>query len=232
VDAAPQLALYQIGLQQTWPDVQAVRLKWHYLKQDTELSSTWTASQLEDLRQRTMVLIDNIEADRSYIPKESGLCDWCEFPDLCPKKKHIFKVTPLPPEEFRTEDGVQLVDRYAHLRDQEREIRALLEEMRKQLIAYARQERVNIVSGTEQLASISLRKKFKFPEPGDQRRKALEEMLHQLGRWDEVSSLNHNRLDRILRDNEWNAGLEERIKPFTTEEEEVRVNLRKKGEEK
>lgn len=232
VDAKPQLALYQIGLQQAWSDVQAVRLVWHYLKQDTELSSTWAAPQLEDLRQATIELIDKIEADRSFIPKESGLCDWCQFPDLCPRKKHLFKVAVLPGEEFQTEDGVQLVDRYAHLRDQEREIRALLEEMRKRLIAYARQERVDVISGTEQLASVSLKKKFKFPESGDQRRKALEEILHQVGKWDEVSSLNHTRLDRILHDNEWNAELEEKIKPFTTEEEEVRVNLRKKGEEK
>jgi len=232
VNEDPQLGLYQIGLQQTWPEVQKVRLIWHFLRFDTLLSSIQRRDHLESLRAETMNLIDEIEATESFLPRESSLCDWCDFQDLCPKKKHLFKIGALPAEQFRAEAGVQLVDRYAHLRDQEREIKALLEEVRKQLIAYARRERVDIVSGTEQLASIILKKRSKFPESGDERREALEEMLHQVGKWDEVSSLNLNRLDRILRDKEWNFELEEKIKPFATEQEEVRVNLKKKKEDK
>jgi len=232
VDEDPQLGLYQMGLQQTWPEVQKVHLVCHFLRFDTMLSSTRRENHLESLREKTVELIDDIEATGSFPPRESSLCDWCDFQDLCPKKKHLFKIAALPPEQFRADDGVRLVNRYADIRDREKETRALLEEVRKKLIAYARRERVDIVSGTEQLASISLGKRFKFPESGDERREALEEMLHQVGKWDEVSSLNLNRLDRILRDNEWNSELEEKIKPFTTEEEEVRVNLRKKRAEK
>jgi len=43
-----------------------------------------------------MGLIDRIEAEREFGPRESALCDWCSYWDLCPAKKHLVKVEALP----------------------------------------------------------------------------------------------------------------------------------------
>ncbi len=83
LDADRQLALYQIGLSEQYPD-QPMRLVWHYLQQNQSPSSTRTPEQLETLRDDTMGLIDKIRTEFEYKPKRSGLCDWCEYNDRCP----------------------------------------------------------------------------------------------------------------------------------------------------
>ena len=83
LDTDRQLALYQIGLAEQYPD-QPVRLVWHYLRQNQSPTSTRTPEQLETLRSDTMHLIDRIRTEFEYKPKRSGLCDWCEYNDRCP----------------------------------------------------------------------------------------------------------------------------------------------------
>jgi putative RecB family exonuclease len=232
VDDKPQLALYQIGVQQKWPQIQDVRLVWHYLRFDTALSTLWSTSRLQELQQSTKQAIDQIEAAREYLPRESRLCDWCDFQDRCPKRKHLFETSALAPKAFRADEGVQLVDRYASLKNQEREIRELLDEVRERLIAYARRKEVEVISGTEELAAVRFQEKFKFPESGGDRKKFLVDLLRQAGKWDEISILSIQKLDRILRNEEWDAELVEQIKELVTLEEECKVNLRRKNQEK
>lgn len=232
VDDDAQLGLYQIGLQQAWPDAERVHLVWHYLRFDTMLSSTRTLDQLDTLRKQTMRLIDEIVTAESFPPRESSLCDWCDFQNLCPKRKHLLSIASLSAEKFQANNGVRLVDEYADLKDQDRETKALLEEARKRLIAYARQEGLEVVSGTRQLASVLLKKKFKFPESGDEKRILLEEMLRQAGKWDEIASVSSSTLDKIIRKGEWEPNLIQRVKDFAQEEEDSQVRLRKKQKEK
>jgi len=83
LDSDRQLALYQIGLADQYPD-QPMRLVWHYLQQNQSPTSTRTPEQLETLRSDTMGLIDRIRTEFEYKPRRSGLCDWCEYNDRCP----------------------------------------------------------------------------------------------------------------------------------------------------
>ncbi len=82
-DEDRQLALYQIGLAERFPD-QPVRLVWHYLQRDRKLTSTRTSEQLCALREDTMGAIDQIRTVREFEPKPGALCDWCEYNDRCP----------------------------------------------------------------------------------------------------------------------------------------------------
>lgn len=231
VDDKPQLALYQIGVQQKWPQIQDVRLVWHYLRFDMALSTLWSASRLQELEESTKKAIDQIQAAGEFPPRESRLCDWCDFQDHCPKKKHLFETSALSPEAFRADEGVQLVDRYAGLKNQEQEIRALLNEIKQRLGDYARKENLEVISGTDNLAAVRFQEKFSFPQSGDERKKALEEIVRQAGKWDEISSMNMQKLGGILRRDEWEPELVKRVKELATLAEECRVILRKKNQE-
>jgi hypothetical protein len=61
-----------------------VRLVWHYLQRDQLRVSARTRPQLDALRERTIDLIDRIEAEHAFAPRPSALCTWCEFNHLCP----------------------------------------------------------------------------------------------------------------------------------------------------
>jgi putative RecB family exonuclease len=101
LDEDRQLALYQIGLADRFPD-QPMRLVWHYLQQDRKLSSTRTPEQLRTLSEDTMSVVDRIHDETEFKPKPSALCDWCEYNDRCPSypKERIgnSRSVSLPPE--------------------------------------------------------------------------------------------------------------------------------------
>lgn len=79
-----QLALYQIGLEQTYPDATEVELVWHYLIFNKTLRSRRTVESLAELRQSTIRLIDKVEAETEFRPRPGPLCRWCDYGSICP----------------------------------------------------------------------------------------------------------------------------------------------------
>ncbi len=84
IDADRQLALYQLGVERVWPDVEQVELVWHYLAFDKELRSRRTPEALDKLKTKTIALIDRIETDTEFRPIKTNLCHWCAYKDICP----------------------------------------------------------------------------------------------------------------------------------------------------
>lgn len=66
------LVFNQTSVQDAWPDVKGIRLKWHCPAFDKETVSHRTQKQLERLKAATI---------------ESGLREWRVYPDLCPKRR-------------------------------------------------------------------------------------------------------------------------------------------------
>lgn len=87
VERDRQLPLYEIALRHRWPDTQEVKLIWHYLAFDARLEATKTPAELEVLKESTLRLVRKIEATREFPTRESPLCDWCEFYNICPAKQ-------------------------------------------------------------------------------------------------------------------------------------------------
>ncbi len=86
-----QLTIYQMAVQRRFPDAREVRLIWHYLAFDQELTSSRTPAEIEDQRRKTIGLIDSIEKTTAFPPRESPLCRWCEYRPICPVQKHLVK---------------------------------------------------------------------------------------------------------------------------------------------
>jgi putative RecB family exonuclease len=85
IDDDRQLALYQIGLEQTYSEAREVELVWHYLIFNRTLRSRRSAEALDELRAATVRLIDAIEAETEFAPNPGPLCRWCEYAELCPE---------------------------------------------------------------------------------------------------------------------------------------------------
>ena len=84
LDRDRQLALYQIGIANTYGKDRPIRLVWHYLQRNQTRTSTRTPEQLDELRFATIGLIDRIRAEDAWEPKTGPLCRWCEYSDRCP----------------------------------------------------------------------------------------------------------------------------------------------------
>ena len=84
-----QLTLYQMAVQERYPEAREVRLVWHFLIHGRQLTSTRSPEAVAEHRQRMIRLIEVIERARDYPARESALCRWCDYRDVCPVQKHF-----------------------------------------------------------------------------------------------------------------------------------------------
>lgn len=234
LDENRQLALYQIALQTLWNDVRSVKLIWHFVTFDKEFTSTRTQEQLEALKSDTIRLIDQLENTKEFLPRESALCNWCPYPDLCPKKKHLYKVDSLPANEYLKDDGVKLVNTFAGLVSQKKghqeEIKKLDEEIDKvkeAVVAYGEREKLDVINGSDNKLKINKKQKVSSPSKGSPERKELENILRQAGKWDEVCDLDIYAIEKIVNESKWDKAIIDKIKKYLEIETRTSVSLSK-----
>ena len=228
-----QLGLYHLGIQKKWPDVKDIRLIWHYLAFDTELVSYRTEEEISQLIRDIKGLIDEIEASTDFPPRESRLCDWCEYQDLCPLKKHFVKIEALPVNEYLNEPGVMLVDKYAALKHEAESIDDEMKKVREAILDYAKKEEVVAIKGSDYKVQIKFGEDLKFPVKSDAERSELEGMIKEAGKWEEVSQLDAISLKRVVQSNQWSKDLIDNVMKYGRIEESNTVRLsRLRNEEK
>ncbi len=227
VDDDRQLALYHLGVEQSLPDAREVNLVWHYLVFDKELRSRRTPEQLAQLKEKVISLIRTIEAADTFEPRETTLCEWCEYPESCPRRKHLYTVEQLPAAEFRLDDGVQMVDRWAELKERKVEIEAEMDELKGRIDALCTQLEVDRLRGTCNTLSLSRKDTPHFPEVKSPARAALEDLVRKLGHWEEVSMLSTYKLGKIMSSGAWSEFERTQIDQFLNWEESVTLRLKK-----
>jgi putative RecB family exonuclease len=231
VDSDRQLAFYHMGVEGRWRDIREIRLVWHYLAFDTEISSSRTPEELQQLRRETMELIQQIESDRRFLPKEGPLCDWCDYQGFCPKRRHLIMVENLPINEYLNEEGVALVNRYVELKERKRvldeEMDVELAKVEEALYGYAQKEEIEAIYGSDHVAKIKVETKEKYPLKGDPSRRALDDIIKRAGKWMEVSDLNPWMLARVIGRGTWDSSLVKKVKEFSTLEASKSITVSK-----
>jgi len=229
-----QLALYQIGVERIWNDVRKVKLIWHYVVFDKEMVSSRDREQLEKLKNDTVSLIDQIESTEDFLPRESALCEWCVYPDLCPKRKHLYRVEALPVNEYLKDEGVQLVNVYAELLAKKKEyndkidaIDGELEKVKEAVIKYARKEDVDVIRGSDHKLKITEKQKVSSPPKGSLERQELENILREVSKWDEVSDLDVYAMEKAINEERWGEKIINKIKEFLRIENKKSISLSK-----
>jgi putative RecB family exonuclease len=232
-DSDRQLGLYHIGVHKRWPDIKNIRLIWHYLAFDRELVSSRSNQAVAQLVTDTTRIIDEIESAQEFLPKESGYCEWCEYPDLCPMRKHFYTVETLPANEYLNEPGVVLVNRYAELREQARAVTEEMDKVKEALVNYAGRENVALIKGSGYKVRVKLDEKLKFPGKNETERHELDGVIIQAGKWPEVSQLDTTALSRIIEEGLWDKELIDEVMKYGSIEETSAVYLSKlkEGEE-
>jgi putative RecB family exonuclease len=224
-DRDRQLGLYQIGVQKRWPAVTNVRLVWHYLASATELVSRRGPETISSLVQDTKRLIDEIDSAQDFPPRESGLCAWCEYPDLCPRRKHLFKVEALPVNEYLNEPGVILVNKYVELKEKASDVADEMEKVREAILDYAKREEVDVIKGSDRKATVRFDKRLKFPGKNEEERQQLDNTLAEAGRWMEVSQLDTAALGRVVENSLWDKELIDQVMKYGRIEETSAVHI-------
>lgn len=85
LDEDRQLALYSIGVRESFNNVTNIKLVWHFLDSNKELTSERTIEQLMTLKINILKLIKKIESTKEFSTNRSNLCNWCEYKSKCPE---------------------------------------------------------------------------------------------------------------------------------------------------
>ena len=98
------------------------------------------------------------------------------------------------------------------------------EEIRADLIAYAKKEGVEIIKGSDHTIKVTFKERLKFPNADDPKRRELEKLIRDAGLWNEVSRLDTNALEKAVDLGKLDEGVLEKVKQFSFPEESVIVS--------
>ncbi len=229
LDNDRQLALYAIGIKERYPDVKDVRLVWHFLAFNKEIDSTRNDEELEELKRKTIELIDKIESDDKYPAKTSILCDWCEFKPICRQWSHLYVIKEKPENEYLSDPGVKLVDRYVELTQKKKQVTldlyAELDKLEEALINFSEKEGVDVVFGSKNKIRVKETEQNKFPTKHSKERERLVRILKDNGKWDEVVQLDTSALNKIIQEKQWDSELLDALEEYVKLEKSKRLYL-------
>ena len=246
MDANPQLAYYEIGVRRRWKGVERVELVWHFLQFDHSIVSTRTSEQLNALKASAIATIKDIERrdqeENGFPTSEGPLCAYCDYEEVCPARKHLYQVRVLPENKLAKEPAVKLVDRWAKLEAQRKELRgeqgdlmAQIDEVRQAIIDVAKREGLELVAGREKEVVIKQVEKVMFPRKGEKPEQAaeFEAALRATKWWKDLSTLNAAQLKAAWEEaDQVNPDLRKLLKRFVWTEQESTARLRDRRDRK
>lgn len=197
-DADRQLALYQIAVQEAYPDALDVTLVWHYLAFDTEVRSKRTPEQLEGLRTETLAAVLDIEHAEEFPTKVCSLCGWCEYRGSCPAWTQVDAVAAVPREQRAEVPLASLVDEYMAASDVASEAAEERDRLRDAIVARSADEELDRVAGTDYVVRVFRYDSLRLPESRDPRRAELESALRASGLWERFAQVNGFALSKAM----------------------------------
>jgi len=226
LDSDRQLALYALAVKQQYPDAKKVRLVWHFLVFGKELRSERTDRELRELGKRTAELVEKIRGAKEFPAHESKLCEYCEYQEICPKRKHLFSGKNESEEKGRKVDGEALADSYARLKDQGNKIDAELENLRAAILTFSKESGAERIFGKEYVVGIRSEEIPKFPKDGKERKKMLS-LLKKSDLWEEVEDVNVFALRRLIKEGKLKGDVAKTIVIGQEERKTLTVSKRK-----
>ncbi len=236
VDHDNQLALYQIAVQDMWPDNNGIELVWHYLQFDTALVSHRESEELEALRQAyvdKIRKIDRAEELGNFPTIETNLCDWCEYYDICPAKGGPGVVAMEPdtqPVSLTDDESRRLVDEYIAIGRQIKNLDNRQKEIRSVLVRSVESGTSSLLEGSAgEGVVITLQRITKLPTSSSNPKafEAIREIIAEAGLWPKFASLNMARLEKALTEGDLPEAVIEKLTAFQQETTRDSVRVKK-----
>jgi len=139
LDNDEQMGLYQLGVSHLWPDFEKIELKQIFPRQGTEMKTVMSEEKLEEIRYRVYQKILEIEQavlDDNFPPRESSICDWCVYYELCPAKRHRLALEDEIDVAFDPEFGEKLAQEYLAVNEKKKKLESDLKALKNDIIKY------------------------------------------------------------------------------------------------
>jgi putative RecB family exonuclease len=186
-----QLALYELGIRQEFPDVESVQLHWYMLAHSQVVTSIRDEEARRNLAERISRIATEIETTTEFRPSEGTLCGWCDYQAECEEEKRSRTLRPapeqLPGAGELADEYAELSSRKTELNSQVKDIDKRLEELKPIIGAVCRDQGAWSVEGSEHILDVEYGTGYYMPSPNTQERARLDDLVRRAGFWDEVS---------------------------------------------
>jgi putative RecB family exonuclease len=190
-----QLTFYQLAVETMWK-MPVKKLTLYHLRSNTPCTcSGRSPERLEEARQLVLKVADGIT--KGVFPAvENSLCAFCDFPEHCPYQKHKYSkpeaVQLKLKEPFDGKTDQEIVERYAVLQNQKKEIEAELDELKQMICEYCEANDFNRVYGKDHALTYKIIDRNGFEE------EKVKAILEPEGFWSSVLKFDSSLVKALL----------------------------------
>ncbi len=187
VDSNLQLTVYYMAAREVW-GIEPERLTLYFLLPGRAVSTTRRPDDAEEVRRKIVNTAQRIEAGR-FEPRENPLCGWCDFQSMCP----IFRHRRESDEGRADPDMVAAVDEWIGLKRKGREVYRRIDQLQAAINAYCEENDYRKLYGSDGAAVDRRPQHITAPDEAK-----LREILEPLGLWEQVLSVDRDKLSRLI----------------------------------
>ncbi|MEE9442863.1 MAG: PD-(D/E)XK nuclease family protein [candidate division Zixibacteria bacterium] len=235
IESDTQLALYQVAVDEMWPDNNGIELVWHYVRFDTSLVSHRSSEELDNLCLEYIKKIKRIEKAvglDDFPVNETRLCDWCEYNSICPAKVDINSKDGEMQTELSlsgAENQKKSVDQYI---SNEARIKSLSEDqkrLKEKLLELGHEGRDIYIDGSgDKGVLISIRKTEKLPTKSADSRKfgIINDVIYDRGLYDKYSLLDIRKVQKAFDNFDFPEEVQERLAELTEKTTKASIKIK------
>ena len=207
-----QLTLYQLACEQMW-NMPIEKLTLYHLRSNTPVSCGPRSREKLDEAVRTIVSVaENITTGR-FPATENPFCP-CQFSEHCPYYRHQYGDT-LPehrqPEQLRNKDIADVVERYASLQEEQKNIESELNELKDLIVQYCKASEINRIFGKEHAITYKTMKRTGYD--GNK----VKAVLEPVGLWDRVLKFDAAMLKALVESSDMPEDIKKKIVALAVE---------------
>ena len=225
IDSDLQMSIYQLGLMKKWPHISPTKIKlsFYFLKHGEKISTSRTPEQIEETRKFILDTIRDISEKTKtgeFPPYPSPLCDWCEYKQMCPMWRHMYRKQN-EKEKVKNQDELnQIIGEYFRLKDQNSQNNDRLDELKTFVYGFMDEQEVERVFNSDGYLTRTTKEKNIYDL------EKIKEVLAPIGKWDDILEPDEKKIDKILPS--LSDNLKEKILSFSKKKKTVILNARLK----
>ena len=200
-----------------------IKLTLYHLRSNTPCTcSPRELSTLDQARKTILDVAENITGEN--FPATENLFCPCDFPEHCPYYRHLYmEVQPARQEQLPGIAIAEVVDRYASLQAQIKELEAQLAEARQIIDEFSEAEGLNRIYGEEHEITRKIIERTGFDE------EEVKMLLEPEGLWEKVLSFDMARLNQMMKNQEISDDIKQKLEDLrriTSSYQQLRVRKR------
>jgi putative RecB family exonuclease len=190
-----QLTFYQMAVENAWK-LPVKRLTLYHLRSNIPFSCDGRKPERLDEARRIVLKVADGISQKEFPATENQYCDFCDFPQHCPYRKHRFvEEKSADPEAKYISGGLdarEAVERYAALQNQKKELELQLDELKRMICDYCDNYGYKRLYGPGHAISYKMINRNGFAEED------VKTLLEPVGLWPKVLKFDPSLVEDLL----------------------------------